>query len=93
MRYIKVEWLHNSPEDPIVIYSEIDGLCWDQRKVELFPNGRIGYADSNEEFNGTILGIEPWDDLEKMALDPEFKIDYISRADFELVWTTRKQKA
>jgi hypothetical protein len=45
MIYIKVRWKHDDPNNPILLYGEMDDERWEVRKVEVFPNGSFGYAD------------------------------------------------
>ena len=93
MRYILVKWENESVGDPDLIYIEINSYFWEQRKVEIFRDGRIGYADENEEVGSSMLAIEPWDDLDKIAHEPEFEIKEISREEFEIVWQRAKGMA
>ena len=44
MKYLKVRWIHESATDPVELYSEIDDQGWEVRKVEVFPNGTMGFA-------------------------------------------------
>ena len=44
MRYLRVHWNHNHPDEPVAMYSELDDQSWELRKVEFFPDGRIGHA-------------------------------------------------
>lgn len=92
MKYILVKWLHDSPDDPISIYSEIDADQWEHRKVEVFANGRRGFADADEEVGGSRLGLEPWPDLEKLGAEPEFEITEIAGHEFEALWQARREK-
>ena len=47
MRYIKVKWIHSYPDEPVLLYSEIDDSGWEVRKVEVFPDGAYGYANAS----------------------------------------------
>jgi len=93
MKYILVKWKHHDPRDPVLIYSEIDGEQWEHRKVEVFSDGRLGFADQNHEVSGSRLAIEPWPDLAKLGAEPEFYISEITAAEFEAIWqkATRQQ--
>ncbi len=93
MKYIRMLWKHEDPDEPVVIFNEIDADQWEHRKVEVWANGRKGYADNTEEAGGTRLGIEPWEDgeLEEMAIDPEFDVQYITKEEFEQVWAERSR--
>ncbi len=51
--YIKVRWLHTSPDDPVLLYSELDAERWEQRKVDIFADGRTGFADAAEQSGDT----------------------------------------
>jgi hypothetical protein len=88
MRYIHVTWNHESLDDPIELYSELDDESWEVRKLEVFRNGRIGYADAFDSTESTRLGIEPVPRLDQIALDPEFHLKVIDRAEFERLWNS-----
>jgi hypothetical protein len=93
MQYFKVNWCHNAPDDPHLIYTEIDDAQWELRKIEVFRNGRKGFADSQEEVGGSMLGMEPWPDLELISSDPEFRIEEITREFFEEEWVNRHKSS
>jgi hypothetical protein len=86
MRYIHVRWVHENPEYPVDLYSELDGDSWEVRKVEVFADGRLGYADAEESSGPTGLGLEPVPPLEEIARDPEFVPREIARSEFERLW-------
>lgn len=90
MRWIEVRWTHCDLDGPFVIYSELDDERWEQRKIEMFRDGRIGYADSAEEAGGSSLGLEPWPDIGMLGKEPEFEIAEISEGDFEARWAMRR---
>jgi hypothetical protein len=90
VRYIQVKWKHDNSQDPILIYSEIDDEQWEHRKVEVFQNGRRGFADETEEAGGSRLGLEPWPDLMRLGTEPEFEIAEISAEEFEQIWAGRR---
>ncbi|WP_420869865.1 DUF6881 domain-containing protein [Bradyrhizobium septentrionale] len=46
MTYLKVKWIHALCHRPVLIYSELDDEHWELRKVEILPDGRIGYANA-----------------------------------------------
>lgn len=55
MEYLKVEWMHQWDDEPIVIYSEIDDCRRETRKIEVFRNGRVGYATRKVTQGGALL--------------------------------------
>ncbi|WP_409566395.1 DUF6881 domain-containing protein [Rhizobium leguminosarum] len=42
MKYIKVKWLHSSPDTPVLLYSELDSDMWEVRKVEAYAEWQEG---------------------------------------------------
>jgi hypothetical protein len=92
MEYLKVEWVHTHSDEPILLYSELDGGRWEARKVEVFADGRTGFASSTEATpgTGTKLSIEPIPALGEIAADPQFKPVEITKEEFETVWSARR---
>jgi hypothetical protein len=91
MRYLRVQWIHNHPDEPVEIYSEIKEDGWEVRKIELFADGSVGYAAPSEGMGRTMLSLEPLPSLEEIASDPQFKPVEISREEFEKMWERRPQ--
>ena len=90
MTYIRVKWLHSNSEEPVLLYSELDDLRWETRKVEIFADGRIGFAGPNEASEDTGLGLAPVPPLHEIAADPEFEPAEITQQEFEEVWSKRR---
>lgn len=92
MDYIKVKWLHSYPDEPILLYSELDKGRWEVRKVEIFADGRIGFASATEATPSTRtkLSIEPLPTLHEIADDSQFQPTEITRDEFEEAWSTRR---
>jgi hypothetical protein len=86
MTYLKVTWSTARAHQPVLIYSELDPERWELRKVEIFRDGRVLYADSEIECGGRGLSTEPLPSLEQIAADPVFEPEVISRAEFEKIW-------
>ncbi|MGF6228794.1 hypothetical protein QFZ27_002749 [Inquilinus ginsengisoli] len=89
MEYIRVRWLHSRRDDPVLLISELDAARWETRKIEIFPDGSIGYADSQVEHGGTRLGLVPVPSIADIAADPEFIPEEITREEFEEAWSLR----
>ena len=83
MRYIHVNWLHDHADEPVDLYSELDGESWEVRKVEVFRGGKFGFADASLSSASTGLGLEPVPPLDEIASDPQFRADEIKQAEFE----------
>jgi hypothetical protein len=84
--YLKVEWKHYFSDEPVLLYSELDGERWELRKVEIFPDGTVGYAGPDVSVGGTELGQEPVPSFEQIAADPQFAPIVIGAPEFEAVW-------
>lgn len=89
MEYIRVKWKHTSSDEPVLLYSELDMDRYELRKVEIYLDGRKGYASATEEKAGTRLGDQPVPPLAEIALDDEFEPVEISKEEFETVWNQR----
>jgi hypothetical protein len=86
MRYLKVEWKHDEPGEPTLLYSEVDDDGWEVRKVELFRDGKMGHASRQADTELTMLGEVAVPSLEAIADDPEFVPSLISKEEFEGIW-------
>lgn len=91
MEYIKVKWIHSHPDEPTLLYSELDEERWERRKVEVFPGGLIGFATMTEStpLTKTKISLEPLPTLQEIASDPQFQPVEITKAEFEQVWSSR----
>lgn len=90
MKYIRVKWNHKHHDEPVLLYSELDTERWEKRKVEVFRDGRCGYASASESGGSTRLGEEPIPALTEIASDPQFEPVEITQQEFEEVWAKRK---
>ena len=92
MQYIKVKWIHSHPDEPVLLYSELDEDRWETRKVEIFPDGTTGFAGPDEQAGSSILAEVPMPTLEEIASDPQFVPQPVQRHEFEQVWARRHQR-
>ena len=90
MRYLKVDWRHDHPDEPIALYSECDDGGWEVRKVEVFRDGRFGYAGPGSDAEGSRLGTEPLPSLRDIGAAPEFLPRAITQSEFEQVWAAAR---
>ena len=85
LQHIKVEWVHNHPDEPIVLYSELDEGRWEIRKVEVYADGTMDFADAEHSSGNTRLGSLPVPPLNELS--NEFKPQVIAAAEFERTWS------
>jgi len=91
MTYLKVRWHHSFSDEPVLLHCELDANLLELRKVEVYADGRIGYAGDDEEFGGTRLGWEATPPSEEIAADPQFEPQETNKQEFEEVWECRKK--
>ena len=88
--YLYVHWKKPHPGEPGHLYSELDRERYELRKVELFADGRRGFADANEEFGGTRLGETAVPTLEELADDPDLEAKASTVEEFQRQWLKRR---
>jgi len=86
MNYMKVKWIHSIPDEPVLLYSEIDDDRWELRKIEVYQDGKTGFAGPGVAHGGSKLSKEPLPSLSQIAGDPQFEPSAISQPEFEAAW-------
>lgn len=87
------EWEHDNPQHPVLIYSELDEERYETRKIEIFRDGRIGYATTELMDNGaTGLSEGPIPSVEEINANPVLHAREISKEEFEQVWAEKVEK-
>lgn len=92
MKYIKVQWIHDFPDEPAWIYCELNDDSWETRKVEVFPDGTMGFASQAESAGTTELSVGPIPPIPEIAADPQFDPVEIAPQEFEDVWARRSAR-
>jgi len=95
MEYVAVEWIHTTPDEPVLLYYELDADRHERRKVEEYRDGRVHSADATHGQSSTFLSWEPHPPLAEIAADPQFRVRKITAQEFERVWgqaSPRKQE-
>ena len=87
MIYIRVDWLHSFDDEPVLIYSQLDEDRNEVKKIEVYRNGRVGYATATTEHYRTGLSQTPLPELEEIASDPQFRPAMIGVDEFEAAWS------
>ncbi|WP_367125679.1 DUF6881 domain-containing protein [Streptomyces phytohabitans] len=86
MQYWQVLWHHDFPDEPVVLFSEIDDRGYETRKVERFRDGRLGWADETVAAGGTMLGEVPVGSIVDVDAQAEFTAVVIPEARFDAAW-------
>jgi len=90
MEYLKVLWVHQGSKDPVILMSELDDARYEVRKIEIFRDGRMGFASESDASDGTILGEKPVPPASEIATDAQFIVEPLSAPEFEQAWLTAK---
>jgi hypothetical protein len=85
-RYQKVYWHHESSDEPVVLYSEVDDSGWETRKVEAYRDGRQDFGDASRSTGTTMLGKVVTPSVEEIDAQQEFSAAEISHDEFESIW-------
>ncbi|WP_083733802.1 DUF6881 domain-containing protein [Actinomadura sp. CNU-125] len=84
--YLRVEWFHDFREEPVDIYSEVGDDGYEVRKIEVFRDGHLQYADERHEAGETSLSGAPVGAVAEIAAQPGFRPHVISEQEFEETW-------
>ncbi len=90
MKYVRVGWKHQHPDEPVILYSELDEARCERRKVEVFRNGPCGYASAEGSSGQTRLGKVRLPELCEIGMDQQFEPAEITQEEFEAVWARRE---
>jgi hypothetical protein len=85
--YLKVEWHHEFSDEPVLLYSELDGERYEVRKVEVYRDGTRTFANADTHGGTSMLGEVPAPTMERFAELAEFTAVEISRTEFEAEWS------
>ena len=88
--YIRVRWRHEKSDEPVDLWSELNAERFETRKLEIFRDGRVGYASAYEENGGTRLGKVAVPLIRDIASDAQFEPEEVSKAAFENLWNKRR---
>lgn len=86
MVYLKVRWIHENNEDPVLLMSELDGDRYEVRKIEVFRDRRMGFASADRSSAETVLGDKPVPIAADIAADPQFVVQQLDAQEFEKAW-------
>jgi hypothetical protein len=86
VRYVKVAWHHDFPDEPVLFFSELGEDGYEIRKVQVFRDGRSEWADESHETASVGLSEIPFPPVEEISSQEEFDAEEISADEFEGVW-------
>lgn len=86
-QYLRVEWLHSLVDEPVTLFMELDQERWEVRKVEVYRDGTMSFANGSRSSGTSKLSIEPIPAIAEIASDQQFIPETISPEEFEAVWS------
>jgi len=92
LTYLKIRWLHNDPAHPVLLLSELDESRYEVRKAEMYADGRTDIASAQGGVGQAELGQVAVPPDEDIANNPEFRVEPLSRAEFEQVWADARAR-
>lgn len=84
--FLQCRWLHDHPDEPVLLVSELDHDDYEVRKVQVHADGRMGYADEHVEVGGAGLSEKALAPLSETRDDPQFITRYIDAERFAQFW-------
>lgn len=88
MKYIRLIWVHNSDDSPVIQYYEYDDEDADTvvRKIEVFPDGRVGLASKEVEYGGSFFPEVVSMGLDEFVENKDMRYFFIRKEYFERLW-------
>ncbi|MEU1277814.1 hypothetical protein [Streptomyces sp. NPDC005805] len=86
MEYWRVEWIHEFESEPIVIFSEIDEVRYETRKVQQYRDRASLKSDEFHESSDIGLSEIRLESIDEVNQQPDFRARVISRSEFEVAW-------
>jgi len=84
--WLRIEWKHDHPDEPVTLYVELDANRWETRKVDVYVDGRMDFADSERRTGTTWLAEKLCPSVEEIESDPVFQVAVVPREEFERVF-------
>lgn len=88
--HLKVIWHHDFTDEPVEILSEIGEDRYEVRKVEVYRESRLDWADESRCTPNIMLGEVPVPPLEEINEQEEFTAAVISAEEFEQAWAAAR---
>jgi len=92
MRYVRVIWKIDKPNEPFKILTEIDELNMETRKVHVYLDGHRERADARNHDVDTELSYEPFPTVDEINEDPQFVASNMPKEEFEVEWNKTPQQ-
>jgi hypothetical protein len=84
--YLRVLWHHDFAQEPVEIFSEGGDDDYETRKVDVFRDGRLEWANTERETDTTSLGTVLIPPLSEINAQDEFAATVIEVGEFKATW-------
>lgn len=86
--YFTVRWRHDSPDEPVLLFEELNEQRQETRKVEEFADARRIRSDLIAPELNTSLSWEPVPSETEIDSQQEFTVEELTADEFEAVWSS-----
>ncbi|WP_148307028.1 DUF6881 domain-containing protein [Nocardia nova] len=86
MKYLKVKWNHQHPEEPVYFYSELSPERYEVRKIQIYGDGHRDWASETSEHGSAFLAEIQFPSLKEISSDADVQAWDISAEEFEALW-------
>ncbi|WP_330232865.1 hypothetical protein OHA40_10520 [Nocardia sp. NBC_00508] len=86
MWYLRAQWHHDFADEPVEMFSEIGDDGFEVRKVEVYSDGRMDWADSRHGTGTTSLSQMPIPTVDEIDTQFEYSALEVDSREFESVW-------
>lgn len=93
MRYICIEFETYEDRVPQTIYSEIDDLGYEVRKIEIYFDGTVGYASYEREVGKTLLADQMIPTVDDINIEKDVRAIHLTNKEFESLWLKYTQES
>jgi hypothetical protein len=84
--YFAARWHHDSDDEPVMLYEELDEHRQETRKVHEYRDGRLERTDRIALELPTSLSPEPVPAEAEIDAQPDFMVLLLSKDEFEAIW-------
>ncbi|WP_454194105.1 DUF6881 domain-containing protein [Nocardia sp. Marseille-Q1738] len=92
MWYLKAQWHHDFDDEPVEMFSEIADDGFEVRKVEIFSDGHMDWADAGRGTGTTTISQMPIPTVDAIDAQVEYSAVEVDSREFETIWLRALQE-
>ncbi|MGQ4597381.1 DUF6881 domain-containing protein [Nocardia sp. R6R-6] len=86
MWYLKAQWHHDLEDEPVEMFSEIGDDGFEVRKVEVYSDGHMDWADAGRRTGTTTISRMPIPTMDEIDTQVEYSALQVDAREFEAIW-------